>query len=308
VMAKSHANGDMDDALVHWEFEETVATIEAEAGQKTTSYLDFFRTKPNRRRLIVLVSCGAGTNMNGVGIVSWFLAPVLRTVGITQPVRLLTIQLGLSIWNLIISQIVSINADKVGRRPLFLASEVGMIAAFSIVAGLTAAFEHGKGSSYGVAAVPFLYIFYGLYNLAWVPLPYAYASEVLPYNLRAKGMALFVLSQNFGNAFNQFANPLALAAITWRYYLVYIAFDAAYFVLIWFCYPETAKLSMEEAALIFDFGGVKDGREKVMEAMHALRQEREGNLQQKKDEDSKETVEMDEFADDARDRARVPSL
>ena len=73
-----------------------------------------------------------------------------------------------------------------------------MIGAFSIVAGLTATFERGKGSSYGVAAVPFLYVYYGLYNLAWVPLPYAYASEILPYNLRSKGMALFILAQNFG--------------------------------------------------------------------------------------------------------------
>ena len=89
VMAKHHANGDMDDPLVQWEFEETVAAIEAEAEQKKSSYvssvlsaaadyqLDFTRTKPNRRRLLVCITCGAGTNMNGVGIVSWFLAPVL---------------------------------------------------------------------------------------------------------------------------------------------------------------------------------------------------------------------------------------
>jgi MFS family permease len=117
-------------------------------------------------------------------------------------------------------------------------------------------------------------------------LPYAYASEVLPYNLRAKGMALFILAQNFGNAFNQFANPVALAAITWRYYLVYIGVDTLYFFLIYFCYPETSKMAVEEAALIFDYGGVKDGREKAIAAMQNLREARErANKEEQKIDD-----------------------
>lgn len=154
--------------------------------------------------------------MNGVGIVSWFLTPVLRTVGIVEPVRQLALQLGLSIWNLLVSYTVALNADKVGRRPLFLTSEVGMIIAFAIVAGLTAAFEAGKGTQYGLAAVPFLYLYYGVYNLAWVPLPYSYASELLPYTLRAKGMAIFILSQNFGNVINQVStHPTFAATDSW---------------------------------------------------------------------------------------------
>ena len=39
VFAKSHANGDMDDPLVSYEYEETVAAIEAEAAAKTASYV-----------------------------------------------------------------------------------------------------------------------------------------------------------------------------------------------------------------------------------------------------------------------------
>lgn len=39
VFAKFHANGEMDDPLVIYEFEETVAAIEAEAEQKKTSFV-----------------------------------------------------------------------------------------------------------------------------------------------------------------------------------------------------------------------------------------------------------------------------
>jgi hypothetical protein len=48
------------------------------------------------------------------------------------------------------------------------------------------------------------------------PLPYAYTTEILPYNLRTKGLAIFTATQNLGNAFNQFVNPIALAAIQWK--------------------------------------------------------------------------------------------
>lgn len=38
-MARHHANGNTDDALVHWEFQETVNSIEAEAEASKTSYV-----------------------------------------------------------------------------------------------------------------------------------------------------------------------------------------------------------------------------------------------------------------------------
>jgi hypothetical protein len=38
-MAKYHANGDMDDPLVNWEFDETITAIESENNTAKTSYV-----------------------------------------------------------------------------------------------------------------------------------------------------------------------------------------------------------------------------------------------------------------------------
>lgn len=38
-MAKHHANGDLNDPLVNWEFDETVTAIEAENDAAKTSYV-----------------------------------------------------------------------------------------------------------------------------------------------------------------------------------------------------------------------------------------------------------------------------
>lgn len=70
LLAKHHANGREDDELVLHEIQEINAALAAEKMNKQTSYLDFFRTPANRRRLFVIVLISVGTNWVGNGIVS----------------------------------------------------------------------------------------------------------------------------------------------------------------------------------------------------------------------------------------------
>lgn len=50
----------------------------------------------------------------------------------------------------------------------------------------------------------------GFYCIALNTLPYPYTAEILPFNLRAKGLAMFVCVQNVAISFNQFVTPIAL--------------------------------------------------------------------------------------------------
>ena len=52
--------------------------------------------------------------------------------------------------------------------------------------------------------------------MAFTPLPIAYTVEILPFTIRSKGMALFTSAATLANSFNQFVNPIALKAISWR--------------------------------------------------------------------------------------------
>jgi MFS family permease len=70
ILAKHHANGRADDKLVLHEVAEIKAALAAEEANKQTSYLDFFRTPANRRRLFVVCVISIGTNWVGNGIVS----------------------------------------------------------------------------------------------------------------------------------------------------------------------------------------------------------------------------------------------
>lgn len=52
--------------------------------------------------------------------------------------------------------------------------------------------------------------------------------------------------------FNTFVNPIALDAISWKYYFVFLAVLIAMVVSVWFMYPETRGLTLENVAWIFD--------------------------------------------------------
>lgn len=45
-----------------------------------------------------------------------------------------------------------------------------------------------------------------------------------------------------------YINPIGLGNISWRYYIITIAFTTLVLVIIWFTFPETKGLSLEEIA------------------------------------------------------------
>lgn len=56
----------------------------------------------------------------------------------------------------------------------------------------------------------------------------------------------------FGIFFNVFVNPIALEAIGWKYYLVFVAILVVGCFIVYFFYPETRGHTLEEMAVIFD--------------------------------------------------------
>ncbi|GMK56157.1 hypothetical protein CspeluHIS016_0212130 [Cutaneotrichosporon spelunceum] len=250
VLAKYHANGYVEDELVQWEMEQIRHALAHEGSQ--ASYLDFVKTPGNRRRLIIVLTLCVGLNWMGNGVISYYLSPVLKMVGVTRPVEITLINAGLAIWNLILALSASLSTERLGRRRLFFISGWGMLLSYSVITALSAQFSQKGVKAVGLAVIPVLFIYYGFYSIAWTPLPVMYASEILPFSLRTKGIALFTAFGTGANAFNQFVNATALSAIGWKYYLVYIGVIAAYLGIVHVLYAETRGLSIEEISKLFD--------------------------------------------------------
>jgi MFS family permease len=100
--------------------------------------------------------------------------------------------------------------------------------------------------------VPFLFIFFGGYSIAFTPITTAYWTEVWPFALRARGVALGSMTIYSALLFNLFVNPIALAAIAWKYYIVFICVLIIAMITIYFTYPETRGFTLEEMVIVFD--------------------------------------------------------
>lgn len=146
----------------------------------------------------------------------------------------------------------SMLVDSAGRRTLFLLSTCIMLVSYIIITGLSGSFANNHMSSVGTAVIPFLFLYYGGYDIAFTPLVMAYPAEIWPYALRTKGVALTSVSTYLALVFNQFINPIALGSIAWKYYILYICLLVVILGTIYLTYPETRGYSLEEIAVIFD--------------------------------------------------------
>jgi MFS family permease len=225
ILAKYHANGDVNHPTVQFEYREIKETIRLEfEAKKGSSYLDFLRTKGNRYRLILLISLGIFSQWSGNAIISNYSSTLYETAGVHDSTAKLGLSAGLTGLALIVSVSMAMLVDKVGRRPMFLVSTAGMFGTFvfwTLCSGLSD--EHGAAGA-DKAMIFFIWLFQVFYSLSWSGLLVAYAIEILPFRLRAKGMMIMNLMVQCALTLNTYANPLAFTAFeghTWKFYLIY---------------------------------------------------------------------------------------
>ncbi|KAJ4292011.1 hypothetical protein N0V90_009910 [Kalmusia sp. IMI 367209] len=245
ILATYHANGRTDDELVLTELSNMSLESPSEAGGRDVGWLALCSTPGNRKRLALSVAIGISTQWVGNGIVTFYLAPVLRTIGVTSSFRQQGINGGLQIYNWFLACGAALLAEKVGRRRLFLTSAGTMLVFMSMVTVCSAVYSTFQSIAAGYAVIVFLFLFLGGYVIGLTPIPILYVNEIWPSHLRAKGTSVFWVSQAVATCFNQYR-------IMWKYYLVYVGVLVAVIIFMFFYVPETKGLSLEEISSIFD--------------------------------------------------------
>ncbi|KAI0792413.1 hexose transporter [Abortiporus biennis] len=253
TLAYYHADGDEQDPLVQFEFQEIKAAIELDRTiAANIGWKSLIATKGNRKRMLLIVAIAFFSQWSGNGLVSYYLTKILISIGITSSTIQLLIGGILAIWNLCWAVYASFLIDRVGRRTLFLTSTALMLLFFSAQTICTARYQIAGGNDAAHAVIAFIFLFYASYDLAFTPLIVAYTVEILPYNIRAKGFNIFNFTISVALIFNQYVNPVALKNIAWKYYVVYCCWLAFEFVFLYFMVIETKHLSLEETAALFD--------------------------------------------------------
>ncbi|EJF64973.1 general substrate transporter [Dichomitus squalens] len=254
ILARYHSlTHDEQDPLIMFEMAQIRHALKLEKEtSKSTSFITLFSTVGNRKRMLIIIALAVFSQWSGNGLVSYYINLVFEGVGIKDAGTKAAINGGLQVWNLIAAMSGALLVDKLGRRTLFIISNVGMLIGFGAWTLTTALFNTMDNKAAAKATIPFIFIFYFFYDIAYTPMLIAYTLEILPFSIRAKGFAVMNLAVSLTLAFNQFVNPWALDALGWKYYLVYCGWLIIELVFV-VCYVvETKGRTLEETAALFD--------------------------------------------------------
>ncbi|KAI4594063.1 hypothetical protein KJ359_008604 [Pestalotiopsis sp. 9143b] len=257
MLAYYHGSGDRNNTTVQFEFREIRETMRLEKeADRSTGYVDFLRTKGNRWRLAILISLGIISQYSGNALFSNYMNTIYEGAGIVVQNQKLGLSTGRTIYDLIITIVAAMNVDRFGRRPLFLISAGGMCFAFVCWTICGAVYENSGGSNTGsgYAQLVFIWLFSAFYDMGFSGLLIAYALEILPFHLRAKGMMIMNITVQAVLALGNQTNQLAWLNLPhhWNFMLFYTLWDFCEFLFVYFVYVETKGPTLEEIARIFD--------------------------------------------------------
>ncbi|KAF2096479.1 general substrate transporter [Rhizodiscina lignyota] len=258
IFVKYHGMGSSGDELAQAEYFEVVETLRIEKEARAVGLKLFFQTRGNMHRLAILITFGFFGQWSGNGLVSYYLAKILTSIGITGQSEQNMINGVLTTVNYVTGVFAAFMTMHVDRRKMFMGGGIGMILFFSSLTIGLAVYNEKHSSAAGRAALGFIFIYYVAYNICLNATLYLYPSEVLPFRLRAMGMGVLVFSNKLALFLNQFVNPIGMDSLGWKYYLVYVGWLVVEVIVMYFLWPETRGYSLERVAEVFDGPAIKD--------------------------------------------------
>ncbi|KIX06755.1 uncharacterized protein Z518_04731 [Rhinocladiella mackenziei CBS 650.93] len=170
-------------------------------------------------------------------------------------------------WAAFMNLVNALLLDKVGRIPIMV---VGQIGCSISVAGFTACLARYGGTDNKIGngfGVFFLYLFVTFFGGSMDASSYVYSSEIFPTSIRAQGAGFSVSGLFCFSLIYTMCAPVAFRNIGWRYYLIFIIIPLFGASIMYFFYPETKGLALEEIAAKF-------GDEVAVDLTHLTAEER----------------------------------
>jgi hypothetical protein len=208
------------------------------------SYKDMF--KRYYKRVFIAMSAQALAQLNGINVISYYAPLVFEQAGwVGRDAILMTGINGLTYlastippWYLV---------DRLGRRPILMWGAVAMIISLSGISYFIYIDIHLTPRM----VVIFVVLYNAAFGASWGPIPWLYPPEILPLSIRAKGASLSTASNWAFNWLVGELTPILQDLIQWRLYLMHAFFCAVSFVVVYFLFPETANVRLEDMNSIF---------------------------------------------------------
>ncbi|KAJ5734353.1 general substrate transporter [Penicillium malachiteum] len=173
--------------------------------------------------------------------------------------------------------------DRMGRRRTMMIGSFGLGVCMLMIAALLSQVNEPHGKEYASASVAFFFLYMLIHGMSINSVPWVYVPEILPLEARTKGTAIGVSSNWLWNFTIVMITPVIINRIQWKAYLIFMVTNFIFIPVVYFFYPETGNLRLEDVDLILSRGGdpVKQARLLAAEIKVNGRIESDDNLDEK---------------------------
>ncbi|GJC85989.1 quinate permease [Colletotrichum liriopes] len=253
-----HYNGSNDDWCRNEFTIIQVNIAEERQAQGRLSWADLFKTPAFRKRLFVGAFVWSAAMLSGISFVQYYQTAIYATLQFNQDQQLLVSGLYGSVAP--VACFLSLFfVDRIGRKKILIISSSLLSVCYLIITILAALYPAKPGFPTNEAAqrglIACIFAVSANYSALLGPMTWIIPPEVFTTELRAKANAIVqVIHYSISLIITQ-CSPIALAAVGWKYYILFVLTNAVCAVIFAFFYPETRGKSLEEIDEIF--GDVK---------------------------------------------------
>ncbi|KAK3943458.1 MFS glucose transporter mfs1 [Diplogelasinospora grovesii] len=244
VIANLYGGGDIHNPRARDEFREIKMDVLLQRQEGERTYSEMF--KRYRTRVFIAMSAQALAQLNGINVISYYAPYVFESAGwVGHDAVLMAGFNGITYFLSTIPPWYIV--DRWGRRPILLSGAVMMVISLSLISY----FIYIDIRATPTLVVIMVMIYNAAFGYSWGPVPWLYPPEILPLKIRSKGASLSTATNWAFNWLVGEMTPVLQEWIKWRLYLVHAFFCAVSFVVVYFTYPETCGVRLEDMDALF---------------------------------------------------------
>ncbi|OQU99467.1 hypothetical protein CLAIMM_05097 [Cladophialophora immunda] len=249
VRSLHHSSNNYDESFAREEFRLMREQIEFERINRVSTR-ELLTTASYRKRLFI--GCGLPFILmsSGVLVINNYGTMLYSGLGYDSEQQL-QLQAGWLAVSFVMNIMAVLVVDRLPRPHLITIGMVGCVAAVATEAALQAKYLGTDNRSALAAGVAMLYVYVFFYAVFLDGPTYFYLGEIFPNHLRSQGMTMGMGSLCLANIIWLQAAPKAFETIGWHYYLFFIIITAIGAIWVFFTFPDTRNLPLEEIAALF---------------------------------------------------------